>query len=360
EARLTRAEEVGHFGSWEWDIVTNDLHWSDEQFRIHGLSPNDPTPDIATIKAFCHPDDLRQVQELFSKVLADPVRHQPSFDWEIRIVRADGQVRSLACHATIVTDQDGMPIRILGVAHDITERKGAEHERQTFIANAAHELRTPLTSLAGFAKLLNVSWDRMSEDAISSSLQAMARQGDRATSLINNLLDMAQLESGQITVAVEPVNVHSVVSRALVKHPVPSGVTMTLVGERDILVRADPIRLEQVISNLISNAYKFGGKLIEISVQKTETGARLVVADDGPGINDQVAATIFDPFVRGTSRQHIAGSGLGLAIARQLSEAMGGRLRYESNPPMGARFVVELGAALGTDRSRTSLKIDNL
>lgn len=215
-----------------------------------------------------------------------------------------------------------------------------ERERE-FIANAAHELRTPLTSLTGFTEMLARERAEMSEGDIERCLDAMVRQGARARDLVNNLLDMAQIERGTMHFTSETFEVADVVHDSVDSAPTPAGHSVRVHVPDGMRLRTDRTRLEQILVNLIANAYRYGGPTIDIAAEVDEAGRVVVkVADDGDGVPAELVPKLFDPFARAVASNG-SGSGLGLAICRQIATALGGSISYEP-ADSGARFVVTL------------------
>ncbi len=215
---------------------------------------------------------------------------------------------------------------------------------RAFISNAAHELRTPLTTLTGFADLLARERHHLTDDQIESSLQAMTRQGQRAKDLVNNLLDMAHIERGSAHFASETVQLASVVDESLEAVPPPGGRKVEVHVPAGIRVRSDPARLQQVIVNLMTNAYRYGGLTITLDAATDTQGlVVLSIADDGNGVPLELVPNLFNPFARDVA-SNVSGSGLGLAICRQITNALGGSISYDQSSD-GARFVVTLPEA---------------
>lgn len=221
----------------------------------------------------------------------------------------------------------------------------AEREHQ-FIANAAHEFRTPLTVLSGLASTLSTSRHTLSEQQLADCLDAMARNGERAQTLANNLLDLAQIERGTLGVEISSVGVADVVQSALGAVPKPDGKHVA-VDLEDAVLLTDPHRLEQVLVNLVSNAYRYGGEQIAIGSAVDGDALLLWVADDGDGVPGDLASRIFEPFARG-AHGNGQGVGLGLAITQRLVEALDGRIEYEHSEPRGARFTIRLPTRTGS------------
>jgi signal transduction histidine kinase/serine/threonine protein kinase/tetratricopeptide (TPR) repeat protein len=230
------------------------------------------------------------------------------------------------------------------------EEQEAVRRRDDFLSIAAHELKTPLTSLQlhlqGLMSQVRQSPGRVTPERLSTKLESANHQTQRLGKLVNELLDISRIAQGQLLGPLEPVDlvqvVRGVVERsrealsradcALQLHTVPQ-----LVGHWDSL------RLEQVVTNLLTNALKYGaGKPIEVTVEGDSTHARLRVRDQGIGIAEEDAARIFERFERAVSVQHYGGFGIGLWIVREIVQALGGTIEVRSAPGQGATFLVTL------------------
>ena len=226
------------------------------------------------------------------------------------------------------------------MTRDLTERKEAELARERFIANAAHELRTPLSVIIGVATHLK-NPAAVEDPEFPELVEALTRQSTRMRNLVNNLLDMTQIGQGRLRVTLEEVRLDTTVGRVMQILSPPGRKTVdTRIPA--LTVRADPLRLEQVVTNLVSNAYRYGGDRIEMSARAAGTNRVILdVIDNGPGVPVELATTLFEPFKRGPAHQRIEGSGLGLAITRGMIEAMGGTIDLMPNDP-GAHFRIVL------------------
>ncbi|HLI55792.1 MAG TPA: ATP-binding protein, partial [Actinomycetota bacterium] len=338
---LEEAQRIAHIGSWRWEVATGEIDWSTEMFRIHQLDPATFHPNAESLDALCHPDDRPARAEAIRQAAVGG----GTFDVEYRIVLPDGTLRSLHGLGTAVAGPSGAPVELIGTVQDVTERRKLEAARSEFIANAAHELRTPLTTLAGMAMLLASHRRELPEPVADEAFDALGRQGERARVLINNMLDLSQLDAQRISIRLEVVPLAGVVARARELVVQPEGTAVEVSIANCLSALADPARLEQVLTNLLANAYRYGGPHVRIEAAECEGCVRLAVSDDGPGVPADLVATLFEPFTRGASVTGTVGSGLGLAISRRLVEAFQGRMTYEDQPPHGSRFVVELKAA---------------
>jgi PAS domain S-box-containing protein len=228
----------------------------------------------------------------------------------------------------------------MAILRDVTERRRLETARAEFIANAAHELRTPLTALAGFASTLADQRHSMSEEQLDEFYETIRRAGQRVNRLIADLLDLSQLEHGSVVLDVEPVRLAGSVKRALEVAQPPADAAVDVSVPEELEALADPWRLDQILINLLTNAYRYGGRVIRVDGREDPDGIHLAVHDDGVGIPNDLVPKLFEPFVRGEEARRIPGSGLGLAITRRLVEMMGARIWYEPGRPKGATFVL--------------------
>lgn len=213
-----------------------------------------------------------------------------------------------------------------------------------FISNAAHELRTPLTTMTGLAAMLAVDRTNMNDEQITKCVEGLVRQGNRARELVNTMLDLAQIERGSVAFADEVLDLSSIVDDSLDFTPAPSDRQIQVEVPDDARVRGDAERLEQVVINLLTNAYRHGGKTINIEAHNERDGIVLSIGDDGAGVPADLVPRLFDPFTRGAAVNG-TGSGLGLAICRRIVEGLGGTISYDPTPQWPSRFKVELRKA---------------
>jgi len=257
-------------------------------------------------------------------------------------------------------EQDNEACAVL-VFHDITELRRLEKIRKDFVANVSHELRTPLTSIKGYVEAL-LDGGKDDPDTSLRFLDIILKQSDRLNLILEDLLQLSKIESGQVQFKREPLHVGSVVERTLAMiKPLADKKQHQLIAQvaSDLpLVNGDQERLVQVLANLVDNAIKYtpeGGQItvaarrIPIAKDRTEApqgGVELSVADTGIGIPEQDRPRVFERFYRvdkARSRE-LGGTGLGLAIVKHIVEGHGGQVWVEANVPTGSRFVVRLPA----------------
>jgi signal transduction histidine kinase/response regulator RpfG family c-di-GMP phosphodiesterase len=242
---------------------------------------------------------------------------------------------------------------LLRKAKDEAER--ANHAKSEFLSRMSHELRTPLNSILGFAQLLEM--DALSEEQ-QDSLEHIMKGGQHLLSLINEVLDLARIEAGRLSLSSEPIHLREVIQEALSfvrpiaqRRNIQVRCDSTVDSER--YVKADQQRLYQVFLNLLSNAVKYNleGGRVDLSCQPREDGIfRISITDTGRGISEKQQERLFQPFERvGDETAEIEGTGLGLALSRGLIEAMGGRIGVESKLGRGSTFWIELSGVDGPE-----------
>jgi len=233
------------------------------------------------------------------------------------------------------------------LAEERTEaRIRAEHEhlRSTLLSSVSHDLRTPLGTITGATTtLLDPGPEASSEDQ-RMLLVTIHQESCRLQRLVNNLLDLTRLESGQVRVAKEWIPVEEVVGSAIGRMEEQLGDRPLAVQLPEAWIPLDPVLFEQVLVNLLDNAVKFSPPEAPIEIRGWVTGtqATLLVADRGPGISPGEEERIFDKLFRGKRTSGTPGAGLGLAICRGIIQAHGGTIRVASRPEGGSQFIIEL------------------
>lgn len=361
EERLRLALEAGGLGTWDWDITTGDVVWSDAIVQM--LDVDGAPATMETFMARVHPDDSKRVQ----RAVRDAIRNRAEFLLEFRIVRRSGEIHWVEGRGRVHYAVDGSPIRMIGVGADITSRKLAEEERARLQQQAAaagsaleadrlktqllntvsHELRTPLGVIKGFASTLLAFPGRLEPEEQRGFIEEIDGAADRLTDLVNDLLEVARLESGALNLVREPVRLGELLQRA-------AGDVQRRYPERRIAVETacnpavtgDARRLTRVATNLIDNAVKFSPAGGEIAVTAACRGgeATFSVTDRGIGIAPEHHQRVFERFYRVESQdtREIGGTGLGLAFCREIVERHGGAIAVCSAEGAGTSVTVRL------------------
>jgi PAS domain S-box-containing protein len=348
---LERAQQAARLGLWRWDVASNEVEWSEGVFRLVGAEPWSLEPSFERWTHFIAEEDRERVLAEAREALSGHEIRQ-----EFRIRRLDGQVIWVASVGTIDRDGHGAPVRVQGVNFDITARREAEEQlreadrrKDEFLATLAHELRNPLAPIRNALQFLSL---KPPPDAAARAAQAMMeRQVTHMVRLIDDLLDVSRITRGRLELKRERVELSRMVEQALeTSRPhVTQKVTVSLPAE-PVHLDADPVRLSQVLSNLVNNAAKYSATSGHIDISaRVEAGAAVVtVKDDGIGIAAAQLPMLFRMFsqaepARARSR---GGLGIGLSLAKSLVELHGGSIEAHSDGPgRGSEFIVRLPLA---------------
>jgi two-component system phosphate regulon sensor histidine kinase PhoR len=256
--------------------------------------------------------------------------------------------RTLEVNAAAILDPAGQLRGSVLVFHDLTRLKKLERTREEFVANVSHELRTPLSLIKGYAETL-LDGAGQDPEVLSRFLQIIDRNAERLRLLIEDLLTISELESGRVKLECQSIDLKPVIDKVLADYQARAAAKGTRLENRapSLLVHADANRLEQVLSNLLDNAIKYGKPAGNVTLQAQVTGSaqvEIAVHDDGPGIPPAALERIFERFYRldkGRSRDQ-GGTGLGLAIVKHIVQSHGGKVWAESSPGHGAAFYFTL------------------
>jgi signal transduction histidine kinase/CheY-like chemotaxis protein len=325
--------------------------------------PETPSPLDGTLwLRLCHPDDVERVRDAFSGILAG---HTDTYEIEFRLMHRDGHAVPVLSRGFVLRAADGTALRVSGVNTDLTVRnqlseaqsarlaaEAANRAKSEFLSRMSHELRTPLNAILGFAQLLaHDRIDRISERQ-RSQIRHIEKGGWHLLNMVNEILDLARIESGHAQAKVEVVEVPALLREC-------TGLLRATADARSIrlecrpelaavAVAGDRTLVQQVLLNLMGNAIKYtqpGGR-VSVSSQRTEHDCvKILVTDNGPGLSEAQQAQLFQPFNRlGHENGTTPGTGIGLVISQRLAELMHGSLSVQSAPGQGSTFAVTLPA----------------
>jgi PAS domain S-box-containing protein len=343
--------------------------------ELLGLEPEDILADGMLMHRLRHPDDRARIE---AETSAANAARRP-LHLEFRVVLPTGQIKWVQVLSAAAPAAGSDNLRV-GVVVDITAARLAEKLRlerdraaaadlakSAFLSRVSHELRTPLNAVLGFVQLMEMDpgHGEFSQRQLAWTRRALA-SGRHLTALMDDLLDLSSAQTGQLRFNLTAVPLQALIEEActmLSGEATVAGVQVLIEAPAPtaLALRADRKRLLQVLGNLLSNAIKYnraGGwvKVQAVPVNADRAGAgdaaddpfvELRVADNGPGLDAEQCARLFQPFERLNAHAGpIAGTGLGLALSRQLVEAMGGRIRVDSEPGQGAVFSLRLPRAV--------------
>jgi signal transduction histidine kinase len=254
--------------------------------------------------------------------------------------------RFMSVSGAPIRDASGRIVAAVNVARDVTDIKEVDQMRDEFISVASHELKTPLTVVKGYAQILAQRLER-SEDRGTEGHMAgqILQQADRMSKLADRLLDVSRIQFGRLHLEKGDVDLVALLRRVAEGMQVSFERHQILVSSNEpVRSRVDPARIEQVFSNLLSNAAKYSpeGTQIDVTLERRKRDALISVRDRGSGIPKDQQPYIFRRFFRARSGEEKAGTGLGLYVSKGIVEAHGGKIWFESQEGKGSTFYVLL------------------
>jgi PAS domain S-box-containing protein len=351
EARLRFALDAASMGTWDWDLLTNVVEWSDNLPRMHGLPEATFDGTFASYEREIHPEDRSKVFASVERAISQGVPHEV----EYRIVAPDGTVRWVEGKGRVEYN-DGRPVRMTGVCMMVTRRKEAELARlaaaeeasrmkDEFLATLSHELRTPLNAILGWVQMLEIG--SLPPERARHAIEVIARNAKLQGQLIEDILDVSRIITGKLEIEREPVSMPRLLE-SLTNSVAPAAAAKRVTIKSAVPahmpdIAGDARRLHQVFGNILSNALKFTpeGGTIEIGAAADDGVVTVHVKDSGAGIDPAFLPLVFDRFRQAdtsSTRRH-GGLGLGLAIARHIVEEHGGQISALS-PGVGCGTTV--------------------
>lgn len=362
EARLTFAQEAGRIGAFEWDMLTNKIIWTSELEAIYGLNPGDFGNNFESWMDRIHAEDAETVRENIQRVLIG----ESELNLQFRIITELHDVRWLLARGRMMRDGQGRGVKFIDINIDITEQKMTEQKlrvteanllhalsvRDEFMAIASHELKTPLTSLKLQIELYQRGVKKndpliYSPEKINLLLERNSRQIDRLNRLVDDMLDISRIRTGKLSLKKEECDLgeilKDIVNRTKEQFLASGSGEPIVMNDSEARGEWDPLRIDQVMTNIITNAIRYGqGRPITIEVKNFQEIVRISVKDQGLGIAKSDQKKIFQRYERGLIAREVSGLGLGLFIFQQIVEAHGGSIWVESEVNQGSTFFVDL------------------
>jgi len=370
EKQLLEAQQIAKIGHWQHNVKLDSREWSKEVFNILGFDSANLSDGLPDFYLYIHPEDLAKVKAAQKNIFKTNY-----IDLVYRVIRISGDIGYVHELARARYDSDGCCEKFVGTVQDITEqtliekelieaREEAESSNKTkseFLSCMSHELRTPLNAIIGFSQLLQID-DNMGVNQKNLNNEVL-QAGHHLLSLIDEILDLAKIESGHLILDVELLSLDALIREcfSLLKTVIKnSHIMMSVEGETDIYIHVDRLRFKQILLNLLSNAIKYnvenGSVLLKVKVIN-ENLMSLSITDTGIGIVEENMAKLFVPFNRlNFEKSNIEGTGIGLAITKQLVEQMGGQLKVTSKESQGSTFEVLLPTQVNNYRQESGVK----
>lgn len=389
ELRWKFALEGAGDGLWDWDFTSGKVFYSPRWITMQGFEQNEISDSPDERMRRMHTDDRTVATAALQQHLDGEV---PIYVCELRQrARNDDWIWILERGQIVERAADGKPLRMIGTYSDITKLKQAEEElrahrdrlrelveeqtadlvrakeiaeaasaaKSQFLTNMSHELRTPMHGVLSFAKLGEEKAMGATPEKSQSYFKRIRESGERLMHLLNDLLDLSKLESGNMAMHMQPGNLRRIAEESLGEFEASMHAKKLVAqisdADQDLSLVCDTMRIGQVVRNLLSNAIKFSpeGGCITLAFAKVQdcihpgqTCVELVVADEGIGIPDSELESVFDKFVQSSKTQtNAGGTGLGLPICREIVNAHRGEIFARARKPRGTEFVVRLPGA---------------
>lgn len=348
EEKLNDAQRLAKIGNWEWNIVDNTIAWSDELYRIYGMSKESFEANYENYLKSIHPEDREKVNGIVQKAYRD---HQP-FDFFHRIILPNGDERTLHGRGEVYLNNEGKIIRMIGTAQDVTERKKIENKLQQynielerknkeieqFAYAASHDLQEPLRTILNFSKLLTEKLENYPDEEINEYMSRIHGGAKRMSNLIFDLLEYSRIGK-DLSMSTTDCNklLHEIlIDLTAIIHESSAEIH---VNKLPVITSYD---LKSVFQNLILNAIKFKKKGISpvINISSSDTGKEFLftVKDNGIGIEKEYYDRIFIIFQRLHTRFEYTGTGIGLSQCKRIIELHGGKIWVESEFGNGSTF----------------------
>jgi len=364
---------------WDWNLTENKVSWMGQGLQNY-IADTSNIPDNFWARSL-HPDEKAEV---ISSVKGAIATNQNTWQKDHRFLKTDGTYAYMNARGYIAKDAAGVPIRMIGSMQDITERKLAEIEMQMakreaedarkiqeqFLANMSHEIRTPMNGILGMVQLIKGT---LLDSEQTECINTVNECASNLLVIINDILDFTKISSGKIVFEQVDYVLKDIVNNCFrITHLKAKEKALLLREELDPAIYpvllGDPVRLNQILINLVSNAIKFthtGEILLKTKlVEETEDAVMLEfsITDTGIGIAKDKLAIIFESFSQAstsTTRKY-GGTGLGLAITKQLIEMQGGKIWVNSEPGVGSTFAFLLTIKKGNPQSLHTINMEGV
>jgi len=355
--RLKLAVQAANFGYWEYNIDTQEAFWDDNMYEFFNVENKEDINLFEFFTSFFNEQSFSK----FKKSILYGLEQKNVVDIETNLqINGNDKVFKSFILANPISDKNEKSI--VGITIDITQqnkfeaeliekRKKAEESDQlksAFLANMSHEIRTPLNSIIGFTSLMEEDFDIFSEEESSKYLHIISENGKHLLSLVNDIIDISKIESGQLLITNQSFILDNIIQKLEENYKNSLSDMVKLTFERNLnqlKLKTDSTRLTQILTNLIGNAIKFTQKgHIKISSKLVGRFLHFSIEDTGIGIKEEAKPIIFERFAQGQpiKDQLLGGTGLGLSITKGLVKLLGGTIWFESEEGKGSTFYFKI------------------
>jgi len=341
--RLDLAIEANKLGIWEFDLINNTSVRSTRYDEIFGYENGAPS-------WWGREDFVRHIIEEdlpIYKAAFQKAQLHGDMESEVRIITAQGTMKWIGVRGVILKNDDGIPVKAIGITVDVTERKRQETQKDEFISIVSHELKTPITSVKAYTQILKRELSKLEDPKISQMFDRMDKQLNKLTGIIYDLLDVTHMEGGKVRYNHTEFSFNELLDEVVGEIQVGVNThSIRTIKQGQDRINADRERISQVLVNLITNAIKYSPKAGEIIIRTypSETVLLCGIQDFGFGISDEMKTRLFEKFYRINNTQHstVSGLGLGLYITREILKRQNGRIWVNSKLGEGSEFIFEL------------------
>ena len=403
EERFSLAMKGANDGLWDHNMITNEVYYSPRWKLMLGYEDHELENKLTTWEKLIHPDDLAEARKNVSDYIEGKA---PVYEQELRMQHKDGHMINILSRGFLIrNDTTGKPSRMIGTHIDITTRKKYEHElhelninlenrvrertselealnnelieaknlaehanktKSLFLANMSHEIRTPMNGIIGLTDLtLRTNLDKEQQ----GYLENLKVSSNSLLNILNDILDFSKIEAGKLNIDIHPFDFNTIIKNIISIYNVKAtekDITLNLDLSESVNKNliGDPVRITQILSNLISNAFKFTEHgQININIERVDSTdlVKFSVSDTGIGIAKDAQDKLFESFTQADSSttRRYGGTGLGLAISKHLVEMMGGEIQLQSKEGKGSIFTFTISLPVSTkdvnNVSRTGL-----
>ncbi|WP_426357880.1 response regulator [Pseudocolwellia sp. HL-MZ19] len=360
--RMRLAADSAGFGVWVYNLIDNNVTWDNWMYTVYGISPDVKESPFSLWENSLHPDD----KESAVSELSYAIENKSKFDTQYRIIWPDGTIKHIKAAATVIYDHAEVPISVIGVNYDLTEREEnaialtkakvqadlAVTAKNEFFASMSHEIRTPMNGVIGMLDLVKESKLNQEQKHRIGIAQQSAKS---LLSLINDVLDFSKIDANKLeleNISFNLIKMAGDLADASAQQAQSKSLELILdtVEVEESLVVGDSNRIRQILTNLVANAIKFtkqGEVVIRLRQQHHSNShwrITIEVSDTGIGIPKDKQTALFEAFsqVDASTTREYGGTGLGLAIVKKLCACMQGSIRVESAEGKGSVFICDL------------------
>ena len=342
---LNQSQNIAQIGSWNWDIKNNKVEWSDMMYLLIGLAPSEQLPSYELALHHVHKDDKVD----YEQCLLESMNSKKDYYFENRIIKKNLSIINVISKGICICNIENELIGMYGTVQDITSYKNhleTNQQLEHFVNILSHDFKTPIRTIISFIGLIKKkSFKNFTEEEKQyfSFIETGARN---LSDLVNEILEFSKLSSPNLNRTKVPI-------KELIKS-ILSGLNIALVEKKGSItigwlpevITVDKLKIRQVLQNLISNAIKYVSPKIkpeiEIFCEEDDSTFTFYIKDNGIGLNEKVALTIFAPYIRINDAKSFSGNGIGLSICKRIIKLHNGEIGHLTNKEIGSSFYFSI------------------